>query len=154
MSFQPFGYRFEVSTLLPPDEAKRVIRTSANGWFTSDDGPRGWIVGPFICLWLTMWWSQGPMLIGLISQDNFGTQIEGRAGSNLNGMAYLVLIAGGMVFAFVQMARLGDPRLGDLWPFGLLIIAILALMLWWASNDRHEADSLVEFLRESLKAVR
>ena len=95
------------------------------------------------------------MLLGWISQDNFGTRVRGRAGSDLNGVAYLALMFAMMMFAAVQMVRQGDPAIGKLvLYFGPLVVVSLVLIVWWAHTDRHEADPLVDFVRDTLEKAR
>ena len=53
MTFQPFGYRFEITSELTPTEAKAAIRSKKTTVFDVKNGARGWIVGPFICLWFS-----------------------------------------------------------------------------------------------------
>jgi hypothetical protein len=101
MAFQPFGYRFDLA-----------IRAKRKGWFASKTGARGWMIGPLLCLWWDPYDKQGPMLIGWLSEDGFGTRIIGRAGSDLNGMLLFVVIYPFLAWIFFQMARNGGMTLG------------------------------------------
>lgn len=149
MAFQPFGYYFEVRSPHPPSEVKAIIQSRKKGWFEPQDGARGWIIGPFICLWLSALKRQGPMLFGRISRDSFGTKISGRAGSDLNGLAasavsipilavLLYLIVSAEDYTFQQVAILG----------GVLLLS--PLIFWLAHKDRREAEPLVRFLRDAV----
>ena len=80
MGFQPFGYRFETFTSLPPAEAKAAIRSKKTSIVDAKNGARGWILGPIICLWFSAFDNYSPMLFGLISTNNLGTRVHGRAG--------------------------------------------------------------------------
>ena len=150
MGFQPFGYRFEVSSRLPPAETKALIRSKKTRIFDAKNGARGWIAGPFICLWFSAFDRYGPMLFGLISSDNLGTRVHGRAGSDLNGVLMFTLLfplMGWLVFKMISEGQATGPQ--------LLIIALVflvggPLMYWWAHKERKDAEPLVRFLRKSL----
>ena len=77
MPFEPIGYRFEVRSPRPPAEVKTGIRSRKKGWFDVKSGARGWIAGPFICLWFSAFDEAGPMLLGIISRDGAGTRVRG-----------------------------------------------------------------------------
>lgn len=80
MDFQPFGYRFEIISHLSAANTKKAIRDKKTGLFDAKNGARGWVAGPFICLWFSAFDRYGPMLVGLISSENFGARVRGRAG--------------------------------------------------------------------------
>lgn len=150
MGFQPFGYQFEVRSPSPPSEVKAIIRSRKKGWFDMKRGARGWIVGPFICLWGSAFHRNGPMLFGLISQDILGTRVRGRAGSDLNGVLMCTLLIPLTIFATFQLIA---DRAGLL----LLLVAVVFpvfgvgwLKYWFAHKDRREAETLVRFLRDAL----
>jgi len=151
MAFEPFGYSFEVHSNFSLEEAKAAIRKKKQSWFDSISGPRGWVIGPFLCLWMSAFDRTGPMLIGTLRSDDRGSRIRGCAGSDLNGMAYLALMGAILLFAAIQMVRQDDPAIEKLGLyFGLPIAGILALMLWWAHKDRTQAEPLVHFLEQAL----
>lgn len=151
MAFEPFGYPFEIRSNLTPEEAKASIRRKKQSWFDSISGPRGWIIGPFLCLWMSAFDRTGPMLIGLLQRDDRGSRVRGRAGSDLNGIAYLAFMGAILLFAAIQMIRQGDLAVEKLGLyFGLPIAGILALVLWWAHKDRTQAEPLVHFLNQTL----
>ena len=150
MAFQPFGYRFDVRSPLSPDAVKAAIRSRKKGWLDPKRGARGWIAGPFICLWLSAFDRYGPMLFGRIVGDDRGARIGGRAGSDLNGLAlfsvlipllalflYLIISAGD--YTFRQVAILGGLILASPWVF------------WMSHKDRRDADPLVRFLRDTVE---
>ncbi len=114
MGFQPFGYRFEISSSLTPAETKAAIRSKKTNIFDAKNGARGWIAGPFICLWFSGLDSHGPMLFGLISADNFGTRVHGRAGSDLNGVlmfTFLILLMVWLVFMMISEGQAAGGQL-------------------------------------------
>src|SRR5947207_232306 len=102
MAFQPFGFRFEIQSQMPPSQTKAAIRPRLKKWFDVQNGARGWIIGPFICLWFYAFNRSGPMLLGRMSSDGFTTRISGRAGSDLNGMAWFTII---IIFLALVFAR-------------------------------------------------
>lgn len=104
MGFQPFGFTFEIFSSLPPERAKAALRSKKTSLFDAQNGARGWIAGPFICLWFSAFDRYGPMLFGLISAYNLGTRVRGRAGSDLNGVAMFTLsipLVGWLIFKMV-----------------------------------------------------
>jgi hypothetical protein len=147
MAFQPFGYRFEISSPLPASELKSVIRARRKSWFDGKTGARGWIMGPFMCLWLSAFDRYGPMLFGRISEDGFGARITGRAGSDLNGLAMYLLLMPLMVAFLVGVLMDGSWTVGQLAIFGGLIL-FTPIMLWLGHKDRKDAEPLVRFLRD------
>lgn len=149
MAFQPFGYRFEVRSPTQPSEVKAVIRSRKKQWFDPKNGARGWIVGPFICLWFSAFDRYGPMLFGRIAHDGFGTRITGRAGSDLNGLAMVCLLLPLMAWLFYQM-----PSEEGLTTKQILFIGgfmALPLLVFWTSHKfRRDAEPLVRFLGDAL----
>lgn len=149
MAFQPFGYRFEVKSPSPPSDVKAAIRSCKKGWFDPKNGARGWIVGPFICLWFSAFDRYGPMLFGRISRGNLGTRITGRAGSDLNGLALFAVLLPVMGLLLYQMVSAGDYTSNQLAIIGGLIL-LSPLIFWWSHKDRREAEPLVRFLRDAV----
>jgi hypothetical protein len=147
MPFQPFGYRFEIKSPMPPSNVKAVIRSRKNGWLAAKNGARGWIVGPVICLWLSAFDRYGPMLFGRISRDNFGTRIKGRAGSDLNGLAMYLFLVPLLAFFLYEMIVADEATGAQIAIIGGLIL-LTPLMLWWSHQDRRKAEPLVRFLQD------
>lgn len=150
MGFQPFGYRFEIFASLPPAEAKAVIRSKMAGIFDTKNGARGWIVGPFICLWFSAFDRYGPMLFGLISANNFGTRMHGRAGSDLNGVltfTLLIPLMAWLVFKIVSEGQASGDQIGVI---ALVFLVGGPLMYWSAHKERKSAEPLERFLRKAL----
>lgn len=144
--FQPFGYRFEILTNKSTETLKAAIRKKWRRWFDTRSGPRGWIVGPFFCLWNSAFDRFGPMVIGRISALDNGSVITGRAGSDLNGTAYLLAV---MVVAVPWLglrAIAGGLSIGTLALLGLLIGSPI-LVLIVRHHARQDADPLVRFLQ-------
>jgi len=150
LGFQPFGYRFEISSSLPPAEAKSAIRSKKTGIFDAKNGARGWIAGPFICLWFSAFDRYGPMLFGLISADNFGTRVHGRAGSDLNGVLMFTLLIPFMAWLVFKMISEGQASGRQLLLIALVLLVGGPLMYWWAHKERKDAEPLVRFLRRTL----
>jgi hypothetical protein len=92
VAFEPFGYRFEIHSPLAPAEVKTAIRSRSKDWTDPKNGARGWVVGPFVCLWLNLANPNGPMLFGRFKRAEAGTTITGRAGSDLNGLLLYALL--------------------------------------------------------------
>lgn len=149
MAFQPFGYRFEVKAPSPQSDVKAAIRSRKKDWLDSKNGARGWIVGPFICLWFSAFDRYGPMLFGRISRDEFGTRITGRAGSDLNGLALCTVLVPVLALLLYQMVSAGDYTGGELLIFGGLIL-LSPLIFWWSHKERREAEPLVRFLSDAV----
>lgn len=147
MRFEPFGYSFEVKSPSQPSEVKAAIRSRKKGWFDPKNGPRGWILGPFICLWFSAFDRYGPMLLGRISRADLGSRITGRAGSDLNGLLLCFVLLTVMAFLLYQMVSAADYTTNQLVIIGGLIL-LSPLTFWWSHKDRREAEPLVRFLRD------
>jgi hypothetical protein len=127
MPFQPFGYHFQVDLPVRPASAKTAVRQRLKPWFEMKSGARGWIIGPFICLWLRALDRYGPMLFGTIRSQGLGTRISGRAGSDLNGIAWF----GGLATLVIAMAAseiVSGARDGD-------SLLVLGAVLTFSSPD-------------------
>ena len=122
MAFQPFGYRFEVRSPSLPSDAKAAIRSRKKAWFDPKSGARGWVAGPFICLWFSAFDKHGPMLFGMITQDNMGTRVRGRAGSDLNGVLMFSLLIPLMAFLTVKLAEDGATSIGQWLVFAVVFL--------------------------------
>jgi len=149
MAFEPFGYQFEVRSQMPLADAKAVIRKRKKRWFEAKNGPRGWIIGPFVCLWLSAFDRYGPMLVGRISQDGFGTKIRGRAGSDLNGIAAAAVIFPLLAWLMFHLVVFEGVPLGSL-IIPLIIVLLAPTAFWFGNKDKHDADPLVRFVRRTL----
>lgn len=150
MSFEPFGYRFEVTSSQSPAEVKTVIRSRKKSWFDAKNGARGWIAGPFICLWFSAFDQRGPMLFGIISGDGGGTRVRGRAGSDLNGVVAFSLLIPLMAFVTYQLIAEGSASPGQLTVIAAVFLAGGPIIYWVAHKDRRGAEPLVRFLRDTL----
>lgn len=148
MAFQPFGFRFEVSSSSRPIDVKATIRSRMREWYDPKRGARGWICGPFICLWLSAFDRHGPMLFGKLTHDAIGTRIAGRAGSDLNGLFVTLLFLPMLAFMLVITLIGTDP---SRWNEGILYGGLTLLLLgflWLHQKDRGEAEPLVRFLQD------
>ena len=148
MAFQPFGYQFEVKSALAPSDLKAAIRARKKKWLDPKSGARGWIVGPFICLWFSVFDQHGPMLMGRISRDNLGARVTGRAGSDLNGVAMLgFLVPLTAVVLYAMHADEGYTASQIAVPGGIFV-AIVLLVLWSKHVFRREAEPLIRFIND------
>ncbi len=150
MQFQPFGYRFEIFASLPPAEARAAIRSKMTGIFDAKNGARGWIAGPFVCLWFSAFDRYGPMLFGIISANNFGTRVHGRAGSDLNGVLMFTLMIPLMVWLVFKMVSEGQASSGQLVFIALVFLVGGPFLYWSAHKERKHAEPLERFLRKAL----
>lgn len=150
MSFQPFGYRFEVFSSLSLAEAKIAIRSKKTSIFDVKNGARGWVVGPFVCLWFSAFDRYGPMLFGMISADKFGTRVHGRAGSDLDGIATYTALIPLMAWIVFMMISEGQATGGQLVMIAVVFLIGGPLIYWLAHKQRKDAEPLVRFLRKAL----
>lgn len=150
MVFQPFGYRFEVISHKDFAGVKRAIRAKKTGILDAKNGARGWIVGPFICLWWSAFDQYGPMLFGVISDETFGVRVHGRAGSDLNGVLMFTLLVPVMAWLVFMMISEGQATLGQLFVIGLVVLLGGPLIFCSAHRKRRDGEPLVRFLRMTL----
>jgi hypothetical protein len=150
MSFEPFGYRFEITSSQSPAQVEAIIRSRKKNWFDAKNGARGWIAGPFICLWFSAFDQYGPMLFGIISGNGFGTRVRGRAGSDLNGVVAFSLLIPLMAFVTYQLIAEGSASVGQLIVIGAVFLVGGPILYWAAHKDRRGAEPLARFLRETL----
>lgn len=149
MAFHPLGFGFELKTPLNLAECKSRIRECKQHWYDPSEGPRGFILGRFICLWNSLVDRQGPMLIGWIHDDGMGCRVSGRSGSDINGMLYLGFI--GALLPFIALGLFRDGRMGLSGAIMLaLCAAALIILLWKASRERRAGLALTDFLELSL----
>lgn len=148
MSFRPFGDPFDISSPLPPERVKTVIRTRKKPWFETASGARGWVAGPFLCLWLSAFDRYGPMLIGRISADGAGSRVTGLAGSGLNGLISALLVIPIGLFALWMLFLEQGPGVRGLLVAAFLI-GLLTVNLWVRHADRKQAEPLLRFLRDA-----
>lgn len=150
MAFQPFGYPFDISSPLSPSDLRKSIRFRSKDWFDMKDGARGWVAGPVVCLWFSAFDRHGPMLLGWISRNTWGTRIAGRAGSDLNGLLLLVALTPLMVFCLFMVASTGGSRSLEGAVFAGGFYALICVIVLWAKHMfRREAEPLVRFLRDA-----
>lgn len=149
MAFQPFGYQFEVVSPLQPSDVKAAIRSRKTSWLNPKNGARGWIVGPFICLWFSAFDCYGSMLFGLISRGSLGTRVHGRAGSDVNGVIMFSLLIPIAALLTVQLFSEGTS-VSQLLFMALIFLIGGPLVYWSAHKDRREAEPLVRFLQDAI----
>ncbi len=149
MAFRPLGFGFELKTPLDLAECKSRIRECKQHWYDPSEGPRGFLLGRFICLWNSLVDRQGPMLIGWIHDDGMGCRVSGRSGSDINGMLYL-----GFIGALLPFIALGLFRDGQIGLSGAIMLALCAaaliILLRNASRERRAGLALTDFLELSL----
>lgn len=148
MSFQPFGYKFEIRSAVSRETLTSRIRARKKGWFHPKTGARGWIVGPFICLWFSAFDRYGPMIVGALSDDGLACRVKGRAGSDLNGVMMFALMLPFLVWLVWMSASEGDPAAGRLALIVAIFVLLSPLIFWLAHSDRKDAEPLVRFLRD------
>lgn len=148
-AFQPFGYTFQVRSPSPPSDVKVALRSRMKGWFDVEVGARGWIIGPFVCLWFSAFDRHGPILFARLAGDKLGTSVVGRAGSDLDGLALFTLLIPLLAFALYMMVSAGDymPQHGII--IGGLIL-LSPLVFWWSHEARRDAEPLVRFVRDAI----
>ena len=135
---------------MSPAEAKAAIRSKMTDIFDAKNGARGWIAGPFICLWFSAFDRYGPMLFGLISANNVGTRLRGRAGSDLNGVLMFTLMIPLMAWLVFKMVSEGQGSGGQLVLIALVFLVGGPLIYWSAHKERKDAEPLERFLRKAL----
>lgn len=131
-------------------EAKAAICSKKTSIFDVKNGARGWVVGPFICLWFSAYDRYGPMLFGMISADNFGTRVHGRAGSDLNGIAMYTALIPLMAWIVFMMISEGQSTGGQLVLIAVMFLIGGPLIYWSAHKQRKDAEPLVRFLHKAL----
>ncbi|WP_326524379.1 hypothetical protein [Sphingomonas sp.] len=141
MAFQPFGYPIDIPSPMRPSALKAAIRARLTGWFDAGTGARGWIVGPYLCLWRSAFDRYGPMILARIVDEGSGSRIRGRAGSDLNGTIWIAIL--GLVMAAIAFADPGQSAVL------LFFLALIPLILWLSHRSRRDADPLVRFLKET-----
>ena len=152
MAFKPLGYRIDIPTLLSEESVRAAIRSKKSGWLAAEGLPRGWVLGPFVCLWQSAFSRYGPMVLARITSDGFRTRIIGRAGSDLNGTIWCLLLAVLLVWLIWKMYETGQGNSQTYVVIGLAVGLGLPLTLWFNSKDRRDADPLVEFLADAVNA--
>lgn len=152
--FLPLGYRFEISSPLSPAQLRQEIRNQTVPWFQAKNGARGWVAGRFVCLWLSAFDRYGPMVFAWISADRSGSRVAGRAGSDLNGVVMLLILAPLLAFLLVQMIVDESATLNQILVISGIVILGVPITLWFSHKDRREADLLVSFLRRAAKPSR
>lgn len=90
------------------------------------------------------------MLFGVISKDNFGTRVRGRAGSDLNGTVATTLFAPIVLLWLIDLARGESQASPQFILLGVLIFIGVPLSLWFSHKDRLEAEPLVRFLNDAI----
>ena len=146
MPFQPLGYRFEIDSPMNPASAIAAIRRKKKGWFAISDGPRGWILGPFLCLWNSAFDRYGPMVFARITANGLGTKIVGRAGADLNGTLMFLLLTPLMGWSTFKMIEQGQGSIRAFTVIAIIFGLGLPITLWINHKDRSDADPIVRFI--------
>jgi hypothetical protein len=150
VKFKPLGYRFEIVSRLSPGEATARLRKHKKPIFYAENGPRGWILGPVGCFWLSAFDRHGPMIVARITRHNLGSRIVGRAGADLNGTALFLMLTPLMAWVLVMMHASGQGTIGTYITAGIVFGLGLPLTLWVNHKDRKDADPLVRFVKKTV----
>jgi hypothetical protein len=148
--FRLFGCPFEVRSALSPAEAKAALRKQKVGWLDPKTGPRGWILGPFLCLQWSALAQQGPVVLAQIADDGFGSRIRGRAGPDLASLSILGVMTGVVIFSIYAFAL----QIGNFGPIlfsSAVALLFVGAVLWLRLASREDADPLVRFIRRVLE---
>lgn len=139
----PFGSGFEINSALSFEALRSAIRSKKKPMFDMRSGPRGWILGPLICLWLSPYWSMGPGAVGLISRNDSASRVVGLAGFDPAGSAMLLVIS---LIAPLLIGLSGIAGFG----FSMLALVLFpaggVLIMWSRAQFHHEAEPIVRFL--------
>lgn len=150
MAFEPLGYRFEVRSTETPAAVKARLRGKMTSWFNPQLRARGWIVGPFLCLWQSAINQYGPMVLARIRPDGDGTIITGRAGSDLNGTVWCMLVFLIALFAMVMAVIDEKASTGAAFIVVVIIILFMSPIMWFSHIERKDAEALVSFVQHTL----
>ena len=150
MPFEPFGYRVDLLAPYSMAETQGRIRAGLKPLFEPRNGARGWVVGPLFCLWFSMVNRSGPMVFGIISQEGDQTRLRGRAGADLNGIAFITLGAFMGISALLGAIRKEDTGFGDPLLLAAIVFGGVPFLWWMAHRDRRQADPLVRYLSDAV----
>lgn len=146
-TFWPFGYAFEIKTPMSPDQVKFKIREGLKPWFELRDGPRGFVLGPIIWLWLE-YTPRGPSLIALIDRESGETRVRGRAGFNI---AAAFGLAGCVIGYAALIIFHPDYRASTRAIFGFTCFTIFSVLIIWSLHHlRNDANPLFRYLERRL----
>lgn len=126
-----------------PDQVKGATKNSLVGWFEARDAPRGWIVGPVLCLWRTAL-ANDDVVYAIIRQKAWRTQIVGFALDQLAGVFCALLLVVTLLWLVIGTASGSLYLMGTL-PLGLVVATLLALVIFWSRSET-EART-ISFLR-------
>jgi hypothetical protein len=90
------------------------------------------------------------MLFGIISEDNLGTLVRGRAGSDLNGVAMFTILIPLMALIVIELISEGTASIRQLVIMAAVFIIGVPYLYWSAHKDKREAEPLVRFLRDTV----
>ncbi|HEY1125165.1 MAG TPA: hypothetical protein VGE65_06000 [Sphingobium sp.] len=144
------GRSFEVRSTLSAEDAKAALRKQKRGWFELKTGPRGWILGPFLCLQLSAMGQQGPVVLARITDDGFGSRTYGKVGPDLAVLSALAITPGLIAFAIYGFASKSENLAAALVAVGVFLLFILAIF-WLRSRAPEDAEPLVRFIRRALE---
>lgn len=148
VTFQPFGYHFELHSPMTPTAAKTAIRAKLSHWFTVTDSPHGFIIGPVIYLRFSAYDLYGPMVLALLKRDGLRSRMTGRAGADLSAtLVLLVLIPSYMGLLVFSVAQFFLEDFDGGHAFLLIFWLGVILSVWFGRDDRHGSDLLLKFLR-------
>lgn len=150
MSFEPFGYRIDLSSPYSLTETQARLRAGLKPLLEPRSGARGWVLGPLFCLWFTALSRSGPMVFGIISQQGGQTRLSGRAGSDLNGIAFMTLWACMAIAALLGVIRKENTGFDDPLLLAVILFGGLPLLWWTAHRDRRQAEPIVCYMRDAV----
>ncbi|MXO51683.1 hypothetical protein GRI42_10250 [Erythrobacter gaetbuli] len=102
-------------------ETRRRIRGMLRPWFDMTTGPRGFVVGRFVCIWSGMGAHNQPECVALIRRNGWTSRIQGMTFSLATSLALLLLPALGTLWAASGLMN------GSLYPMGAIPILALSL---------------------------
>jgi hypothetical protein len=146
------GHRFEIRSSLSPEQAKAALRKQKRGWLDPKVGPRGWILGSFLCLqWSAVGDRGGPLVLARIADNGSASRVHGRAGLDVASLMMIGVILGILIFGTYEFVSKSSDPASLLLSCGVVLLvpgAVLGLRLL----SLQDADPLVRFIGRVLQS--
>lgn len=127
------------------DEARAAIRAGLSKWLAEKDGPRGWVAGPFMCLWRTALLNDNTVY-ALILRRGWQARIVGVTLDDI-ALALALLLPVGLLGWLIPWTIAGQLFALGTVLLGILAVGAIALVIHWPRGTRE--DRTIVFLRRA-----
>ncbi|MFB0612173.1 hypothetical protein [Aurantiacibacter poecillastricola] len=141
---------FRIQSRLPPEQVRGLVKGAFVDWFEIREAPRGWIIGPLMCVWRTAFTNDNTVY-ALILRAGWRTRVVGFSLSDV-ARPFFALCLLAILWGIWNQYAAGEMLLRGAILFSVIIGALFTLLARWPMAKREPPS--VRFLRRLIEQDR